>query len=176
MWKCEIRAPSIVALVVSLAISSTAPITAQETDGPSSGKENREKLKHHASAGLAALNIYSTFGCLGLTAELYEAKRFDAAKVDQVTDDVVKTCDLAIELLKNARADEGEAGAEVPYEDLIKCYYLLDREARLLNDAAESGEKSTLQHFYQAREETWDKVQDVLGIDDDETAAKEKKP
>ena len=174
MWKPVIRAQSIIALVAILAFTSSAAITAQENDGPGSSKENREKLKHHASAGLAALNIYSTFGCLGLTAELYEAKRFDAAKVDQVTDDVVKTCDLAIELLKNARADEGEAGAEVPYEDLIKCYYLLDREARLLNDAVESGDKAKLQHFYQAREETWDKVQDVLGIDDDEDAPQEK--
>ena len=112
-----------------------------------------------------------------MTAELYEAKKFDAAQgrsSDRRT--WSRTCDLAIELLKNARADEGEAGAEVPYEDLIKCYYLLDREARLLNDAVDSGDKAKLQHFYQAREETWDKVQDVLGIDDDEDTPKEKQP
>ena len=158
-----------------LGVLAAVPGTGQEKTAPDTPQQNREKLRHHASAGLAALNIYSTFGCLGLTAELYEAKKFDAAKVDQVTDDVVKTCDLAVELLKNARSEEGKsASEEVPYEDLIKCYHLLDREARLLNEAVESGDKAKLQRFYQAREETWDQVQEVLGIEDDEDAAPEK--
>ena len=172
MRESKFRALLVLVFVLPLGIP-VLQATAQEGETPA--REKRERLQHHAAAGLAALNVYSTFGCLGLTAELYEAKKFDAAKVDQVTDDVVKTCDLAVELLKNARTQEGKSGQEVPYEELIKCYYLLDREARLLNEAAESGDKAKLQQFHQAREESWQMVQDVLGIDD-EDALQEKRP
>lgn len=157
------------------------PLAASQAQGQLAepAPTKRETLRRHAAAGLAGLNIYSTFGCIGLTAELYEAKKFDAAKVQQITADVVKTSDLAVEMLKNARHDEGKAADDVPYEDLIQCYYLLDREARLLGEACKSGDKNDLQEFYEAREQTWDKVQDVLGIEDDEPTPKkpdEKQP
>lgn len=123
-------------------------------------------VEQHASAGLASLHIYSTFGCLGLAADLYECKQYDAAKVERIAGDVVKTSELAIEMLKNARTAAGKAADDIPYEDLLQCYYLLDREARLLAAAAKSGKKDDMQRCEQAREETWAKVKAVLGIDD----------
>jgi hypothetical protein len=97
-----------------------AGAAAQQAQPAEDAPANRTQLRRHAAAGLAGLNIYNTFGCLGLTAELYEVKKFDAAKVQQVTGDLIKTSDLAVEMLKNARAAEGEAGADVPYEELLK--------------------------------------------------------
>lgn len=155
---------------VILSPLAASPAQSQEAEA---APVKRETLRRHATAGLAGLNIYSTFGCIGLTAELYEAKNFDAAKVQQITADVVKTSDLAVQMLKNARNAEGKAADDIPYEDLIQCYYLLDREARLLAEASKSGDKTDMQEFYEAREQTWDKVQDVLGIEDDEPAPKE---
>jgi hypothetical protein len=43
-----------------------------------------EVLGQHASAGLASLHVYSTFGCLGLATDLFECKQYDAAKVQQI--------------------------------------------------------------------------------------------
>jgi hypothetical protein len=42
---------------------------------------------------------------------------------------------------------------------------LLDREARLLAEAAKSGDKAAMQRCEQAREESWAKVSAVLGIE-----------
>lgn len=151
--------------ILSIAAAQPAAVAQEVKPADDASQVKRATLRRHAAAGLGALNIYSTFGCLGLTAELYEAKKYNDAKVQQVTSDVIKTSDLAVEMLKNARREEGEAGADVPYEDLIRCYYLLDREARLLAQASKTGEPPDMQRFYQAREETWAKVSDVLGIE-----------
>ena len=170
----NILRPSLILGMLLIALVPAATRAPAEDVTPYIQTANREELRHHEAAALAALNIYNTFGCIGLTADLYEAKEFNHAKVQQVTNDLIKTSDLAIEMLKNARTEEGEAGADVPYEDLIKCYYLLDREARLLEEAAETGDKDRMQQFYQAREETWAKVKEVLGIED--TTKDDKEP
>lgn len=135
-------------------------------------KQPAEVLGQHASAGLASLHVYSTFGCLGLAADLFECKQYDAAKVQQIAGDVSKTSELAVEMLKHARAAEGKAADEIPYDDLIQCYFLLDREAQLLAAAAKAGDKESLQRCQQAREETWEKVKSVLGIEDPKTKSK----
>jgi hypothetical protein len=152
---------------VAVLLAALFPLTTLAQDKPPA-KEPVAKstgLEHHASAGLAGLHIYSTFGCLGLAADLYECKQYDAAKVQQIAGDVVKTSELAIEMLKNARTAAGKAADDIPYEDLIQCYYLLDREARLLAEAAKSGDKAAMQRCEQAREESWAKVSAVLGIE-----------
>jgi len=131
----------------------------------------------HAVGGLAALNLYSTFGCLGLTAKGFEAKTFDVAKVQQVTADVIKTTDLAVRLLKSAAREDQKLSKTIPVDELVECYYLLDREARLLDKAAGSNDKEIWQAYYQSRDESWKKISKVLGIEikavkDGGTAAK----
>ena len=136
-------------------------------DKPVPRNPTQAKLLNHSVAGLAALNIYNTFGCIGLVADLFEAEQCDADKIQQVMNDTMKTSDLAVQMLKNVEVtDEHD---DVPIQDLIACYRLLEREAGLLRAAASASEKeNAMQVFYQAREESWLKVKDVLGIEDKE--------
>jgi hypothetical protein len=163
---------------ILLFASAALAVSASGQDKPPAKPvAKRANLQQHASAGLAGLHIYSTFGCLGLAEDLYQCKQYDAAKVQQIAGDVVKTSELAVEMLKNARSAQGKAADEIPYEDLIQCYYFLDREARLLAEAAKTGDKESLQRFQQAHEESWAKVKTVLGIEEGKPAPEpEKKP
>lgn len=160
------RSAALLSFIVFLSVPVGPAALGQDKPPPTKSVDKTADLQQHASAGLAGLHIYSTFGCLGLASDLYEHKQYDAAKVQQIASEVAKTIELAVEMLKNARTAGGKAADDIPYEDLIQCYYLLDREARLLADAAKTGDKASLQRYEQAREETWDKVQTVLGIEE----------
>ncbi len=137
--------------------------------------ETQANLLRHSVGGLAALNIYNTFGCIGLAADLYKSKEYDASKVEKIMQDVIRTSDLSVQMLKNFDAGTKGKSNQVPVADLIASYRLLDREARLLMAAVQSGDKLAMQKFYQAREESWAKAKRVLGIVEDKPAETGKK-
>ena len=156
-----------------LCVCFVLPGTAE--DSPKPRNETQEKLLSHSVAGLAALNIYNTFGSLALASDLYEAKEYNAAKTQQIMDDVIKTSDMAVQMLKKFQAGSKENAKDLPVADLIECYRLLDREARLLKAAMKSRDKSAMQKFHQAHEESWAKTKEVLGIAKDTPAKSEEK-
>ena len=161
----------------------TVVIVACLTTGWTSAEDDRvprnptqAKLLNHSVAGLAALNIYSSFGCIGLAADLFEAEKYDADKIQQVMSDTIKTSGLAIQMLKNV--DVADKNEDVPIRDLIACYRLLEREAGLLSAAAKAKaqeKEKAMQVFYQAREESWLEVKHVLGIEDENKSKAENK-
>lgn len=153
--------PIVVMLVACLAAGSGL---AEDEPNEAERQARREALKEHAVGGLAALNLYTTFGAIGLTADGFEGELYDTAKVERVMSDCLKTNALAVEMLKSAAANDDDIREQIPVDELIDSYYFLDREARMLVRAAKSGEKEDMQAFYQSREESWQNLKKVLGI------------
>ena len=139
-------------------------VSAVSTALAAEATDNRSELRKHAVGGLAAINLYHSFGCVGLVSDGFDGKIYDAAHVQRVMDDVVKTSDLSIEILKSVQRKNPRLTAKLTVEDMIDCYRLVDRDAQLLASAVRSGDKEAMQAFYQAREQTWAKVSEILGI------------
>jgi hypothetical protein len=122
-------------------------------------------LADRADIGLAALNLHSTFGCIGLVAEGWQAKLYDADKVARIMQDVGRSSNLAVRLLKKLLQDEPGLAESTPISEMIDCYASLDRQAQLLTEAAKSTNGRVQQAYRQAREESWQKIAAVLGIE-----------
>ena len=75
-----------IVLPVACVTSSARADDPAKTRQPPLGRD--VNLEQRADIGLAALNLYSTFGCIGLTAEGWEAKLYDADKVARIMKDV----------------------------------------------------------------------------------------
>ena len=123
-------------------------------------------LSERADIGLAALNLYSTFGCIGLVAEGWEAKLYDAKKVTRIMEDVSRSSNLAVRLLKKSIQDEPKLTETTPVQEMIECYGLLDRQAQLLTENAKSRNARLQQAYRKAREESWQRIAAVLGVEE----------
>jgi hypothetical protein len=123
-------------------------------------------LGQRPEIGLAALNLYNSFGCIGLAAEGWEAKIHDAAKVERIMKDVSRTSNLAVQMLNRLIEKDPEIAGATPIQDMIGCYTLLDRQAQLLTEAAKSSDERVQQAFHRARDQSWDQIKGVMGIEE----------
>ncbi len=133
--------------------------------GPAADGDN-VNLAERADIGLAALNLYSTFGCIGLAAEGWEAKLYDEKRVSRIMADVSRSSNLAVRLLKKAIQDEPGLTKTTPAQELIECYVLLDRQAQLLSEAAKSKDPRLTTAYHTVRDEAWKKITAALGIEE----------
>lgn len=159
------RLARVVAAVLLLAAYAAGSAEAGDPAGTGqSPPDHGVNLEQRADIGLAALNLYSTFGCIGLAAEGWEGNLYEADKVERIMNDVSRSSNLAVRLLKKAVEDEPDLPANTPVREIIDCYILLDRQAQLLAEAAKSPDERVLQAYRRVREESWRKIAAVLGI------------
>ena len=86
-------------IVLVLTFSWGALAQAAETAPPGLPRVN---IEERVDIGLAGLNLYNTFGCIGLAAEGWKAELYDAAKVEVIMKDVSKTSNLAVQMLQRS--------------------------------------------------------------------------
>jgi hypothetical protein len=151
-----------IVLPVACVTSSARADDPAPTRQPPPGRE--VNLEQRADIGLAALNLYSTFGCIGLAAEGWEAELYKADKIGRIMEDVSRSSNLSVRLLKKALEDEPDLATNTPVREMIDCYVLLDRQAQLLREAAKSSDEGVLQAYRRVREESWQKIAAVLGV------------
>jgi len=163
-WHSQ-RLAAVPAAVFLVAACASASAGADDPAGkrqPPPG--HRVNVEQRADVGFATLNLYSTFGCIGLAAEGWEARLYKADKIERIMEDVSRSSNLAVRLLKKALQDEPGLSTDTPVREIIDCYVLLDRQAQLLAEAARSSDERTLQAYRRVREESWQKIAAVMGI------------
>ena len=147
----------------SLVVLTQAAEQVAETAPPAVPSVN---IEERMDIGLAALNLYNTFGCIGLAAEGWKAELYDAAKVELVMKDVSKTSNLAVQMLQRSIEKDPRIVKTTPVQDMIRCYGLLDRQAQLLTEAAKSSDERVEKVFLQTRDQSWEGIKSVLGIEE----------
>jgi hypothetical protein len=130
---------------------------------PAAGRD--VNVEQHVEIGMAALNLYTAFGCVGLVAEGWDAELYDAAKVERIMKDISRTSNLAVQMLLKSIEQDPSIAKTTPISEIIHCYQLVDRQAQLLTEAAKSTDEKVEQVFRKTRDECWDKMAVALGIE-----------
>jgi hypothetical protein len=131
---------------------------------PEPSTDSSVNVERRIDVGLAGLNLYSTFGCIGLVAEGWEAELYDVTKVERITGDISRASSLSIQMLYKLIEGDPNLAKTTPIPQMIECYQLLDRQAKLLAEAAKSGDENVVKEFRRVRDECWVKTKAVLGI------------
>ena len=152
--------------VVILLIAAGAFFTVADAAESGPAGRPRVNLNERPEIGLAALNLYNSFGCIGLAAEGWEAKVHDAAKVQRIMQDVSKTSNLAVQMLNRMIEKDPAIAASTPIQDMIRGYTLLDRQAQLLTEAVKSSDERVQQAFHRARDQSWEQIKGLMGIEE----------
>jgi hypothetical protein len=114
---------------------------------------------------LSGAHIYTTYGYVGGTADLYAAQSYTAERVQELMKEVVGLSDVCIKELEKVKDSEGVTEEDkATIDKVIEVYQLLKQEATALSDYSKSQDKDDLDKLESARTTVWPKIKDVLGI------------
>lgn len=121
---------------------------------------------------LAACNLFSSFACVGLTADGYEAGLYKPADVQDYMNDLEKVLSVSIETLDGLGPAGTKQAETVTTGEMIEAYRSLQTEAKLLCAYADAptGEKKVADRkaYRAGRDASWKRISTVLGIDSSE--------
>lgn len=132
------------------------------TDAPPAPQPARQ-----AVGGLAAVNVYSLHGSIGLAADAYRGELYDAERTGLILADVRKVLAYSITLLEKLQPDQPMLSPKVRTASMIELYRQIDREAKLLEQylAADPDDRPALLKRYTGlRETNWQRLRNLLGL------------
>lgn len=124
--------------------------------------------QRQAIGGLAAVNVYSLHGCIGLAADAYQGGVYDAGRVRVVLADLHKVIGYSVGVLRQLQPSQPNLSAKVSTAEMISLFGRLDTEASLLGkyvEAPKQDKPAALKQFTAVREENWKRLSTLLGLD-----------
>ncbi len=123
--------------------------------------------QRQAVGGLAAVNVYSLHGCIGLAADAYQGGVYDAGRVQVVLDDLHKIIGYSVGVLRQLQPGQPNLSPKVSTAEMIALFGRLDAEVTLLGKYVQASEKdkpAALQQFTAVRAENWKDLSALLGL------------
>ena len=146
-------------LLILLFLAVAAPITTQAQTG------KNEALT--AMGGSCGMLLYNTYLAIGATADAYGYEAYEAQFVADLMTEQINT----IATVKSQYSGLIKSGFLTDPNDkeymgqAIKCLDLLSKQAQALSDYVLGGANASTDAFDAAREASWAKVAEMLGIE-----------